>query len=626
MTKKRIGVLIGIICLIIALVNGCGSSDTSHNENNNNSNNEIGSEGFTGSTFNNILNGLINGLGQGVGKDIMGHLLSLLGWGDPSNSEEEQTLEDIDTKLSEICDELATIEDELEEVLTEIKVSEDSIKNDVDWPRDAVNSITAATQALQLQAVGKKPGEGNRTEIDALASNILVAQYDIGKQVLSIYDSILGNPTPLLNNYVNQVILEMESYDSKNLTKAYQGFEYYTSELLNHQLKGVNLVVEAYHAQDDNSSAKNYLDCYDSKPAGTSECNVLYEEIGDMDNSTSFIYNAVSMVLRNAPLYGSFLPSSAESIFKRAEFYRLLMTGTDHNEFGVRIFHISTADMEKAPDSLTLAKPGYDFGCSSPSHHTVTGRAYDFWDDSAVKASTEYNVAVYNCGDLPNGKYSIYSYNSGDTPLGSVEVSQYDTSYKKNSKGAISYGFGFLTNNIDDRFLKNSDKWSWEAPSAWNYNSGYNIYMPDSWSIVTKANHHDNDTEESKAGVGLYGSFSYNGTEEKTIDVDYSVQFYVNAHSPFYNSQGGGDAYCYYYVGIYDKTNKTTTYGTNYRLHAGSGHEYSGDNDVNETMTFKAIPNHNYQLFIQVISEACCLPYIHAMTNLNEVNHIYFKF
>ena len=622
MPIKKIVTFIAMISLIIALVIGCGSSDTNQHENN-----SIESEGFTGSTFSSILNGLINGLGQSVGKDIMGHLLSLLGWGNSNNSEMEQTLKDIDYKITEICDELATIENELKEVLTEIEVSEDSIKNDVDWPRDAVNSITTATQALQLQAVDKKPGEGNRTEIDALASNILGAQYDIPKQVISIYDSIIGNPTPLLSNYVDQVILELENYDSKNLTEAYQGFEYFTSELLNHQIKGVNLVVEAYHAKDDKSSAKKYLDCYHSNTGGTSECNILYKEIGDMDNNTSFIYNVISMVLRNAPLYGSFLPSSAESIFKRAEFYRLLMTGTDPDEFGVRIFYITTADMEEAPYELTLMATGISSTCNNPSIHKFTGRAYDFWDDNAVKESTDYNVAEYNCGHLPDGKYDIIGIYKPfvPRPLGSVEVSQYDTNNVVKNNGKINYGFALVTKNIDDRFQR-SDKWYWEAPSDWNYNSEYSIHMPDSWSIVTKANHHDNDIEESKAGVNLWRSFSYNGTEVKKINVDYSVQFYVDAHSPFHNSQGGGDAYCYYNVGIYDKTVNTTAYFTKYRLHAGSGHEYSGIHDVNKTMPFLAIPNHNYQLFIQVISKECCLEYIHATTNLNEVNHIYFKF
>jgi len=55
--------------------------------------------------------------------------------------------------------------------------------------------------------------------------------------------------------------------------------------------------------------------------------NALYNEIGNMDNNYSFIYNAVNLILRDAPLYHSFLPDSAVSVLKRAEFYRLLTTG-----------------------------------------------------------------------------------------------------------------------------------------------------------------------------------------------------------------------------------------------------------------------------------------------------------
>jgi len=633
MTIKKIGVFIGTVGLITALVIGCGSSNTNTNENNStgaeNNSTEIGLEAgnFYGATFSFILKGLANGMLSYATGDVMGNFLALLGGGDSGNAEEMNELKNIDSKLTQISNELVTIEGELEEILTDIKVSEDSIKNDVDWPRDAVNNITTATQALQELGVDVngtkiKPGEGNHTKIANLASDILSAGgYDIPLQVMSIYNAIEGNPTPLLSNYIDQVMLQLPNNDNENLQNAYQGFEYYTSELLNYQIKGINLVVEAYKAQDDNASAQKYLNCYDSDMYGTSECNLLYKEIGDMDNKTSFIYNAVSLVLKDAPVYDPFLPTSAESILKRAEFYRLLMTGTNPKKFGLRIFYISTADMEKAPDALDANGPGDDPRCDLSSRHTVKGREYDFWNDNTVKPSQDYNVVEYNCGHVPNGKYSIYDH---ETLLGYAEVSQYDTNYDLNSSGTISYGFGLVTNNIANRFTLQYDNWHTQTPSADNYYSWYKIHMPDSWSIETKAT---GGEYTSKARVELDGKFTYGGSNNKTIYVDYDMQFYVDANSPFYNSQGGGDAYCYYKIGIYDSTaSKGKVQGTNYRLHAGPDHHYWGTHNVKKTMSFTAEPGHTYFVYINIISEVSAPDYVYSKTNLNSIDHIYIRF
>ncbi len=588
---------------------------------------ELESEGFTGSIFSEILAGLVDGAAGKIGENVMGDFLALLGWGDSGNEEEEKTLDHIDSQLNVISHELNEIEGELQTVLIDIKVSEDSIKNDVNWPRDAVTKIATATQEMQLLGEDVKPGEGNRTKIVNLANDILGAKYDIPNQVMSIYTSIEGNPTPLFSNYVDQVMLQLTYNDNENLKKAYQGFEYYTSELLNNQVKGINLVVEAYKAKDDNASAQKYLDCYRSKPENTSECNILYKEIGDMDNKNSFIYNAVSMVLRDAPLYNPFLPTSAESILKRAEFYRLLMTGTDEKEFGLRIFHISTADMEKAPDTLYVFKPGFESTCTSSSH-TVKGRVYDFWEKSTVRASTDYNVVEYNCGHVPEGNYSVFV--DLDKRLGDAEVNQYDINYDLNRSGTISYGFVLLTNNIANRFTESSDKWSIQKPGKDNYNSSTSG-SANNWPIKAYA-YNKKDGYESNAHIELDGSFTYDeNAEERTMYVDYHAKFYTKADAPFSNATGGGDAYSYYYVGVWDATSgsyasndcKNSTY---YRLHASSTHKYSSHHDVSKYCSFTAKPGHEYYVYFKMIANECCNPNTVAESELDTVYRVYIMY
>ena len=614
MTIKKIGVFIGTVGLITALVIGCGSSSTNNNESNStgtdNNSSEIGLEAgsFYGAAFSFILKGLANGMLSTIVSDSMGNYLSFLGGGDSGNAEEMNELKDIDNKLTQISNELVTIESELKTILTDIKVTEDSIKADVDWPRDAVNTIDTATQVLQELGVDTngtkiKPGEGNLTKIADLASDILSAGgYDIPLQVMAIYNAIEGNPTPLLSNYIEEVMLQLSNNDDENLQKAYQGFEYYTSELLNYQIQGVNLVVEAHKAQDDNASAQKYLNCYDSDMYGTSECNLLYKEIGDMDNKTSFIYNAVSLVLRDAPVYNQLLPSSAENILGRAEFYRLLMTGTDGKKYGLRIFHISTADMEKSPDQLFVSEDGTkSYSCQS-SRHTVTGKTYDFWTDDTVKASEDYNVVEYYCADIPNGKgYKIFSSNDLSNELGSAIVSQYDTNYDQNSSGTISYGFGLVTNSIDNRFTKSSDKWTTQKHRGGDCDT--DIYGgPNSRPLQANVTCY-NEASPSNASIELDGHFEYDSNEEeRTMYAYWHVKFHLYSKSP---KDGGGDAYSYYYVGVYDGTAhefassdcKNKTY---FRLHASEDHRYSETHYESNHCSFTAKPGHHYYVYFKV--------------------------
>ena len=639
MTIKKIGVFIGTAGLITALVIGCGSSGANYTENNNTDNNnteiEIGAENFYGAAFSLILKNLVEGMAFEAGMNVMGNFLVLLGWGDSGNSQEEQTLKDIDSKLTQISNELVTIEGELEEILTDIKVSEDSIKNDVDWPRGAINNIDTATQALQELGVDTngtkiKPGEGNHTKIVNLASDILGTKYDIPLQVMSIYNAIEGNPTPLLSNYIDQVMLQLPNNDDENLQKAYQGFEYYTSELLNYQIKGVNLVIEAHKAQDDNASAQKYLNCYDSDMYGTSECNILYKEIGDMDNTTSFIYNVVSLVLRDAPVYNQLLPDSAENILKRAEFYRLLMTGTEDKKFGLRIFHISTADMPKSPDSLSVTGAG-NYNCKLSSRHTVKGNTYDFWVDKTVKPSEDYNVAEYYCGDwVPNGKYTIYD-SQYTTPLGYTEVSQYDTNYDLNSSGTIRYGFGLVTNNIDNRFTKSSDKWTTQDHSGGNCD--IDIYGgSNSRPLQANVSCYNEGEEPSHASIELDGHFVYDGdAKERTMYVYWHAQFHTNASAP---KNSGGDAYSYYYAGVWDSTAKEFASSscdnkTHYRLHASDGHDYNGDHSESNHCSFTAKPGHHYYVYFNVKANATTdytCDGVYATSELDSVNYVHIQF
>jgi len=633
-TVAAAAVLSGVM---LAMGSGCGSSSTSSDKNV-----TIATESFYGSAFSFILKGLAQGMTSYVGQGIMGDFLALLDGGNSASDPEAKALADIDSKLSNITRQLDTIQNDLKEILSELGADTDAILNAVSWPTEAVNHIFQATQDLQLLGVEAngtriKPGEGNHTKIIALAADILGSKYDIPLGVTDIYNAInLNNPPALLSNYINEVMTANAIDNGDMLYKAYTGFEYFTSKLLNNQIKGVNLIVEAYKAQDDNSSAEQYLTCYDSDTYHLSTCNTLYDEVSDLGKTYSYIYNVFNLVLLNAPLYGQFLPDRTDDILQRAEFYRLLMTGTDPDKFGARFLTIRTADMPKAPDTLYAwdifdeNNTPYSTPCPG-THHTVQGRTYDYWDGNSVRPRTDYAVTEYDCGKPVRYRDTLAIAPCSDENcmnLGNIETYDYNSSYDINdTNGTIFYGLGVSTDDgrIDNRFTQHASLWHTQVPSADNYYSSYEIHMPGSWSIVTKA--HGGDYE-SNARVELDGFFTYDGNESRTVHVDYDMQFYVDAYSPFTNALGGGDAYAYYKIGVWDHTASVgKVLGTDYRLHAGSGHNYSETKNVTDSMSFTAEPNHTYYVYINMISNVLNGNHdAQALSNLNKINYIRIRF
>ncbi len=624
MIIKKLGVFIGTVGLITALMIGCGSSDTSHDD--------IENEGFTGTTFSFILEGLANGMLSYATGDVMGNFLSLLGWGDSGSSEEEQTLKNINKTLTAISGELKTIESTLLEIIKEIDIEEHEIKNDVDWPRDAIDFIKTAHQDLNSSAYyydlngtlhRYKPGEGNQTAIRKLASTFLDT-YILKDRVTSISDAIEGNPTPLLSNYIAEVIDKLH-YNDDRLQEQYKGFETYTSQLLNYQIMGVNEVIEATKILDGNSSAEIYLnEIY---------MPMLIEEVDNIDSPSSFIYNAVSLVLKNAPLYGQFLPTSAESILKRAEFYRLLVTGTDDDKFGLRLFHISTADRPAAPDYLLASKDGAHFHACYASRHKVEGRPYDQWDGNNVDSNTTYRVVKYACDSLPEysmpvGTYGIYTFDtSGKVLLTTAEVANYDSNYTKKDDGNISYGLGLMQDYIDNRFTESWGHWSQQKHS--DVNSKISGSAND-WPIEIYFKRDDNTyTTTTSGSTELDGHFHYSGSTDKKITIDYYVKFYLKASAQKVYLGNQPYASAAYRTGVWDSTEGKIECDYEHSLNAGSGHSYSEYRYPKHTCTFTAQPGHHYYVYFKMFIKGDQTDDgwdITAVSKLEKVYRVYVKF
>jgi len=288
--------------------------------------------------------------------------------------------------------------------------------------------------------------------------------------------------------------------------------------------------------------------------------------------------------------------------------------------------------MKKSPDTLYVAKNRTkDYPCTA-SRHTVKGGVYDFWVGNSVKSSTDYNVVEYHCSVPESGTYDIFPSNDLQAErLGSTTVSQYDTHYDVNESGAILYGFALLTGRTYDRFPLSSDKWYVQIPHKDNYNSKVTVHFPDSWSIITSANHHGESSvdSETKARAELDGHFTYAGNDPRTVYIDYHAGFYMRAYAPWSEGEGGGNSYSEVTVGIYDvNASKVVTESTKLSLHASTDHPDLKKDPADERAVakFMAEPGKTYYIFFDMLSHNCCLDGQYAKTNLNSIFHLYVKF
>jgi hypothetical protein len=631
-------VLTGLITTIMMM--GCNSeTSVKYNPDSNTTVPDIGEgeEGsFSGEVLGNFLEELAGGAGGEIGSDVVGNLLALLGWGDSGDNKQDKMLENIDNKLDLIAGEISSLENEFSGLAKEILTHEDTNLIQDLWPKTNIKNIKRAKGAVDAMRYDNNEtvglGEGNKTKIRGFASTWIDGDINEGmKDIDGIYDSINGTASAddigIFSLYTKRALRNL-GVDQEYLFQGYKSLESFASQLLGYQATAINYTVDSYKALDDNVSAQKRFNCFYETNNEADSCNILYNEVGNMNYNYSFMYNAISLVLHDAPIYDPFLHPVAEEILKRAEFYNLTVRGA--KAYGLHIFHISTADMSKSPDTLYVAKDKEKLYPCTSSRYVVEGRQYDFWTEgNKVKPSTDYNVVEYVCDAVPNGNYVIYESDALDAKdLGVATVEQYDTSYEQNSSGKISYGFTLLTNNMPNHYPLSSPNWSIQKPKSDNYHSHTDIHFPKSWSIVTKAEYNDATLYKSKARVELDGHFNYNGDHSKTMTIDYKTQFYVKAKSEYADAY----AYSHYTIGVYDSNDeKVVTEKENYTLKAGPGHSYDGTKTISNHMSFTAKPGHGYYIYINMVSTATNedggddqLPY--AETNLNSVYYIHMMF
>ena len=553
----------------------------------------------TGSYYGKFLEFVLEGLtdaAQGeIGDDILGLILSILGWGDDGNDQDHKLLEEMDGKLDEIINILQAISEELAHLETVLNIMEEEILANVNDPTSAITQIRTFQDELQAMNKDKKPGGVSTDKILDFAEKV-EDNFQIENDVNAIHDAILP-PTvvksPVLNNLTDLCINRISQ--GQSLSDAYQMLELYFSQLIYNQLKGVNIVVEAKLAREksgyyDPGTAKHYMNNYITK--------ILSPQV---DN---FQQNVWRMILSQVDLINAatFLPSQAGNILARADFFVAQIRG---ESAGLRGYLISTTDL--LDDAPQLAAAIHEQAGASPLEtswidpehakmNTASGRAYDHWQGNRVSRVSDYYVISYDFGDQKPGHYDIYQKDASGTyqlKTSSV-VEKYDHDFQKDDQGEVSFGSFLFSRRVGakEAFDQNVE-WKWFTEDMENSSSSGSAS-----SRYVKIEGGSQNEEYSGKGR-LHASFVYAGEKPVPITFHYharvsgstssSANTYVGgfAKSSIYSAVGIADGHTGHYQ-HHDVAEKST--GDNGK--AGMNHS------VNAKWTMKdPVPGREYYFY-----------------------------
>lgn len=541
---------------------------------------------FFGGLLNKVVSGLISGASGQIGNQAMGQILSLLGWGS-NDSGNSQALQDMDAELADIEQTLVQIQQELANLETELQITEEEIIANTNDPTGAITEIGTFMNELEGMADGVPPGGGNQTQIVAFADQV-EGGFRIENDVNTIYSAIIPPDSvkvPVLDNYTDLAINKVDQ--GSDLSDAYLGLEQYFTQLVYHQMRGVDLVVEAKQAL---AAA--------GQPAGTSASQYLlqFRTTQLAPEVQNFLDNAWRLVLSQADLQSTsgFLPNEAVDIGSRAEFLAIQLLDDDH--FGLRAVEIVTADWagKMGNEDVTADCPGNEWSALASTTTTVTGPTYDYWAGDTVMSSSTYTVMTYDFGMPSTGDYSIQG--PGFMDLGSASVQEYDDDYVvDSSQGTIVYGcaVGSTRTGALDGFAEHVTIRTWIHPGATNVTctgaAGENYIGING-----------NNSNDSYSGTNEVDyTFVYGGSTQASVSIPFSANP-VGSEAVSCNADSGGsaDATMGYSIGVWDATAGNAPVG----YVGGSQSVYTNDSasvnrTITQTFTFTASPNHTYYVF-----------------------------
>ncbi len=205
-----------------------------------------------------VLQGILNGIGSYTGNKAMGWILSIVGTGGDSSQELQNAINDMQNKLNTILADLTAIENQLNEIAKEIDVDMKQIESNqqslaMKQAEDRINNEYLNLQAMDASLIGTDTGRQRAAD---MADDIIsTSRTNIDLCVYEIYSGVMGYTAGLqggaLNAMTDAIIAADTDWKDGNTLLRYQTLETYFKQLVQMQLKGAAMMVDALHHRDD---------------------------------------------------------------------------------------------------------------------------------------------------------------------------------------------------------------------------------------------------------------------------------------------------------------------------------------------------------------------------------------
>jgi len=346
----------------------------------------------------------------------------------------EQQLQTIEKDLNTIIGELQTLQ-------TEVAVDTDKIIAEEEYAMISGAISTISNQYSNMQALTNnyKPGseEAEKAANSYACSFLDPSQYDIDQQLFNIYQimvnyqdvdpsngGILQNVTKAL---IGQLSIATSNSSSITLSSTYQTLESFFNKLLQIQMQGAVLYIEALHARDNVVAQGGYtFNCPAYGYPGTAEQWFNEKFLGQIASEVDMFLSCVDqLVVSQAdlrtniglPLLNSanpseafpspFLPGGVDAVFSRADFIAAQMA-PEYHSFGVVVRTVGEPDSitaytnENQPPQIngqpmTLTKLGVPYPIDqTQNYRDVQVTQWNNWPQGANQAYMQWNWFAFS--------------------------------------------------------------------------------------------------------------------------------------------------------------------------------------------------------------------------------------
>jgi len=398
-----------MLLLLIGCNDGGGVSGGQQDE-------EGGSGGASSAAW--IIDQLTSGLTDYEKDKCQGWILNIVGLSQPNPDQDMiDALDVMNQKLDTIISDLTVIKTELDSIMKQIKISMDVIINNeqqlsIKVPQDTINNAFINLQAFQSSEIGTDTGKKNAAD---MAEDIFsTARSNIDLQIYSIYSGVLGLATQS-NGVLNALTSSLVDHTGDGeLLGRYQALQSYFKTLLQVQLKGANMMVEALHYRDNPlpSLERGLTRLTQIQPGdypGTAKewwdkkfMPMLADEVEEFLRCTERLVLAECDLRTDAAgVSQAFLPDDAETIFSQADFLAAQIAPSRHS-FGLVVRVIGEPDTVKAISTQyqvmgnEQAMQPVQLGVDKKDVRMVPVEQWNNWPDGSAQKYMQWNWHTYS--------------------------------------------------------------------------------------------------------------------------------------------------------------------------------------------------------------------------------------